>query len=225
MMTTLPFSAGDRKGEFRFFPGVVLSTDQRSDSFVSGSGRTFTYEGTGAGSSQVSTKVVVARDIWLRDAQGDEHHVRIEEDVPLRAGQHVALIYFRDTSPKPKLDRNLLVSIYSLSTNQSYSIGDGQAVTALMDPKAHSKPNYNIIAAWAVSLVLCVTGIGLIGVLALLVWHFFDGRRQKVITAQVSADVGKAHQVVLDTLYSERAKLAATLDQPGQPRLQAGSAV
>ena len=225
MMTNLPFSAGNRNGEFRFFPGIVLSTDQRSDSFVSGSGRTFTYEGTGGGASQVSTKVVVARDIWLRDAQGDEHHVRVEEDVPLRAGQHVALIYFRDTSPKPKRDQNLLVSIFSLSTNQSYSIGGGQVVTALMDPKTHAKPNYNVIAAWSVSLVLCIGGIGFIGVFALLVWHVFDGRRQKAITTQVSTEVAKAHQVVLDTLYSERAKLAATLDQPGQTRLQAGPAV
>lgn len=225
MMTTLPFSAGNRNGEFRFFPGVVLSTDQRSDSFVSGSGRTFTYEGTGGGSSQVSTQVLVARDIWLRDAQGDEHHVRIQEDVPLRAGQHIALVYFRDTSPKPKLDKNLLVSIFSLSTNQSYSIGGGQAVTALMDPKTHDTVNYIVVIAWVVSLILCIGGVGFLGVFALLIWHFFDGRRQKVITAQVSAEVAKAHQVVLDTVYSERAKLAATLDQPGQPRLGAGPAV
>ena len=225
MMTTLPFSAGARQGEFRFFPGVVLSTDQRSDSFVSGSGGTFIYEGTGAGSSQVSTKVVVARDIWLRDAQGDEHHVRIMEDIPLRAGQHIALIYFRDTSPKPKLDKDVLVSIFSLSTNQSYSIGDAQAVTVLMDPKAHTGPNYNIIAFWAISLVLSVAGIGLVGVFALIIWHVFDGRRQKAVTAQVAAEVRKAHQLVLNTLYSERAKLTVTLGQPGQPRLQAGSAV
>ena len=224
MTTSLPFTAGGRSGEFRFFSGVVVSTDQRSDTFVSGSGRTVIYEGSGGGTNQVSTEVVVARDIWLRDSHGEEHHVRVVQDVPVRAGQQIGLIYFRGTDPRSKQVSDRLVSIFSIATNKSYAIGQADTVTILMDPKNHRKLNLGLIAAWLISLVLCVAGIGFLGVGALLVRYFLVRSKQRVVTAEVSAAVEGAHQRVLNILYEERAKVEVMPGQVAQSRLQSGSA-
>ena len=223
MTSCLPFSAGDRTGEFRFFPGTVIDTDQRSDSYVTGRGRMFVLEGTGGGASQTSTEVVVARDIWMQDSQGAEHHLRVSQDVPVRAGQQIGLVYYRDTATKPgQADR--LVTIFIVSTNKSYAVEGVQTVTALLDPKNHTKPKPYILAAWAVSIGLCVCGVGLLGVFALLVRYFIVEYQQKAVTGEVLAAVEEAHQRVLNILYEERAKLEMTPQLKGHSQLQGGSA-
>ncbi len=74
------------------FAGKVLDTDQRSDTYVSGRGSSTVYQGSGGGSSYVSSKVVVQRDIWLVDKNGKELHIRTNKDIPVRTDQSVCVI-------------------------------------------------------------------------------------------------------------------------------------
>lgn len=75
--------------------GRVIDTAQRSDSYTTGASRTVVMNGTGGGGGRVKTTVVVNRDIWIRDAGGAEHHVRIRADVPVRVGQEIALVWLK----------------------------------------------------------------------------------------------------------------------------------
>lgn len=44
------------------YGGEVLDTDQRSDTYVSGGGDTTVYKGSGGGTVNISSTVVVTRD-------------------------------------------------------------------------------------------------------------------------------------------------------------------
>ncbi|MBK9445816.1 MAG: hypothetical protein IPO00_06855 [Betaproteobacteria bacterium] len=69
---------------FRIESGVVVDTEQRSDSHVYGSGYTMNWNGTGGGSSYVATRVSVNRDIFVKDAADREAHIRVNFDLPCR---------------------------------------------------------------------------------------------------------------------------------------------
>jgi hypothetical protein len=83
----------------RLISGKVAGTDQRSDTRVYGSGYTSSVVGSGGyvsgggGSTQISSVVTVQRDIYLKDESGEEHHIRIQRDVPVRMDHSVVLIY------------------------------------------------------------------------------------------------------------------------------------
>lgn len=125
MTTTTPLLAGGATLSFSCLEGTVIKTDQRSDSYTTGSGRVLVLEGTGGGNSQVSTEVVVSRDIWFNDREGQEHHVRVNKDIPVREGQDIAFIYASGEKKRgkfPASKQSGLMSLYVLSTNTSYTV-------------------------------------------------------------------------------------------------------
>lgn|SRR3546814_567471 len=83
------FHVDNDKYEFEVLSGTVLSTDQRSDTHVSGSGNMAVIQGTGTGSHQIHSTVTVTRDIWLKDDLDNEHHLRYSQDLPVREGQKI----------------------------------------------------------------------------------------------------------------------------------------
>jgi len=94
------FASGNKfTGYIHAYGGEVLDTDQRSDTYVHGSGSSMIYKGSGGGSTNISSSVVVNRDIWLKDIEGKEIHVRLNLDLPIRKGQIVYLFDF-DTGKK-----------------------------------------------------------------------------------------------------------------------------
>ena len=93
MTTTAPLLAGGATLSFSCLESTVIKTDQRSDSYTTGSGRVLVLEGTGGGNSHVPTEVVISRDIWFNDREGQERHVRVNKDIPVREGQDIAFLY------------------------------------------------------------------------------------------------------------------------------------
>src|SRR3546814_817167 len=83
------FHVDNDKYEFEVLSGTVLSTDQRSDTHVSGSGNMAVIQGTGTGSHQIHSTVTVTRDIWVKDDLDNEHHLRYSQDLPVREGQKI----------------------------------------------------------------------------------------------------------------------------------------
>ena len=95
--------------------GVVLGANQRSDTYVRGSG------GTGGGSVRVSSQVVVRSDIWIRDAAGEEHRLRFNNDIPVREGNIVHQIDILDETGEP-LSKGNYFAFYNSSTHEPFYI-------------------------------------------------------------------------------------------------------
>lgn len=68
--------------------GTVISTEQRSDTYVSGSG-------SRGGHSHVSSSVEVTRDIWVKTADEKEQNWRYLTDIPVRESQKLYKIYLQ----------------------------------------------------------------------------------------------------------------------------------
>ncbi len=94
-MARIPFSAGGLDGAFTALVGTVIATERNSDSVVRGGGSTTSVNGQVFGSTRVTTDVMVSRDMWLRDAEGVEHHKRLNLDLPVRVGQRFAFVGYQ----------------------------------------------------------------------------------------------------------------------------------
>ncbi len=157
--------AGGAKLTFSWLEGVVLHTDQRSDSFTSGGGRTVVVDGSGGGTMSVGTTVVVSRDVWIKDPDGLEHHVRVTEDVPVRVGQDIAFIYCKgEVSSKRDQCHQAggLMSVYVVSTGKVYTILSRPAfISQLLSPPSRLLPSVGALLLWVISvLLIAVFGIG-----------------------------------------------------------------
>lgn len=93
------FTVSNGRHVFEVLSGTVLETSQRSDTHVSGSGYTSGYVANGSGMvsgrSSMSSTTTIARDIWLKDDSGQEHHVRLDSDVPIRPGSRIHITTLR----------------------------------------------------------------------------------------------------------------------------------
>ncbi len=76
--------------------GVVLDAKQRSDTYVSGSGSSQSISGHGGGSAHITSRVVVTTNFWIRNASGQERNFQFGQNLPVREGNIVHVIYFKD---------------------------------------------------------------------------------------------------------------------------------
>lgn len=92
MIITEDIKVGSGVYHFMAITGAIVATDQRSDTHVSGQTNVSVSDGRGSGSHSISSSVNVVRDVWFKQENGEEHHVRIHRDMPMRPGHLVALI-------------------------------------------------------------------------------------------------------------------------------------
>ena len=89
MSKTHNFEIDGLQHHFTAVSGTVLSTESRSDTHVSGHGSMSVYNGSGGGSSYISSDVVITRDIWVTTDEGKEANWRYNIDIPVRQGQRL----------------------------------------------------------------------------------------------------------------------------------------
>jgi len=119
MPTSYPFEVNFKKNkipmEFIVHSGVVIGTDQRSDTIVSGGG------GQGGGYVPPTTsRVRIARDIYTRDIKGKERNLRIYKDIPVRAGQVIHEVWLKGSLKDP-----VLYSIYNSTLEKWWLMDSG----------------------------------------------------------------------------------------------------
>ena len=225
-----PVMAGDAALTFTALQGTVIDTDQRSDSYTSGSGRTIMVDGSGGGSSSLSTEVLVSRDIWVEDRSGREHHVRITADVPVRSGQDIAVITCRGEVAIPRGPVHAaggLIAVYVLPTNTAYPVlplADLAGQLAARPLGAAAK--IRAAAAWLVSIVLIpvfAIGIGLVAIL--VIRAALRGKRRRARQHVIENGIQAEYQRVLDKLHADyRVRLPAE-DKEAHPQLKSGGAI
>jgi len=225
MATRIPISAGGLDGEFTALVGTVIATERNSDSRVRGGGSTTSVNGQVFGTTNITTDVMVSRDIWLRDVEGVEHHKRLNLDLPVRVGQRFAFVGYKGASRLSKRPVAYELRILNLSTDRYYErFAMKHLVTALSRP-AHEDFTLPIALGWALSLFFCLLkGIGLLGV-APLAW-----RHKKVRAARLEENraigevVERKFRDVLALVDAEGAQLAPAPETPTGSRLQSGTA-
>ena len=204
---------------FRFsaLSGEVVGTEQRSDSYTTGSSRTVIIDGTGGGGGHVSTSVVVSRDIWLRDAVGDEHHVRVQADLPIRTGQQIAILYLQATRPSTKRKVDSLVSVYTPSTDTYWKVLELEEIAKTLSTPTWSMTGFVcLVAFWGVSLFLCLAGVGIPIVIALTVVWWKRVKKHKQEAAVILDALRADHQAVIRHEYANWRRDADRLRKPDQ---------
>ena len=197
--------------------GEVINTEQRSDSYTTGSSRTVVIDGTGGGGGHVSTTVVVSRDIWLRDARGEEHHVRVQKDLPIRAGQRIAILYLQATRPLTKRNFNALVSIYAPSTDTYWTIRPLDAIATLLSLPTWNRVAYlGLLAFWGVSLLLCLAGVGIPVVISLGIVWWLRAKKHRQDAAEILSAFKAEHARVIRHEYEGWRQHADRLRKPEQ---------
>ena len=188
---------------FRTVSGEVLGTDQRSDSYTTGNSRTVIHEGSGGGHGHVSTEVVVTRDIWFRDVGGQEHHVRVARDVPVRVGQHVAVAYLAAERPATGKTFAGIVSIHVLSTDRYWTVRPLLGVaTGLVEPEEGVWETVGTMVMWLGALALCFVLIGILLLIALFVVGKLRERKKKALAAEIAKAMEASHVETLRLGYS-----------------------
>lgn len=185
--------AGGATLAFESLTGEVIDTEQRSDTYTSGSSRTIVIDGTGGGSGHVSSTVVVHRDIWMRTANGHERHVRLQADLPIRVGQRIAILSVRARKPSTRREVDAVTSVYAPSTDTFWTIRKlGDISTLLSLPKWSRMQIYGILLLWAAALGACFIAIGipLVVVLAIVWWRRTQAHKKdaKQILAALEAE-------------------------------------
>lgn len=167
-MKTISFDAPYRNQTkqltFAVVSGVVLDTDQRSETHVHGHGSSMTWKGSGGGSMSVSSHTTVQRDIWLQEPDGKEHHLRFNFDLPVRAGQtlHYVTLVGGDDIVKNKIQEYALINA---NTGQMYWLAD-------VDKKLNHprnllvSPSTWIGFSWCIRVFICTIFYVIPGILA-----------------------------------------------------------
>ena len=210
-----PLVVGKARLTFSTLEGVVLATDQRSDSITSGGGRTVVVDGSGGGTTSVDTTVIVSRDIWIRDFGGVEHHVRVAEDIPVRSGQDIAFIYCRgevSTAGNRLHEAGGLMSVYVLATNKVYTVLSCPSLTSrLLEPPLHPLRLAGAFLLWIISvLLIAVFGIGFLLLAVLFTRAYLRSKRRRKQAEAITGELEAEHQKLLNGLNSARqTRLAA----------------
>lgn len=122
MIVTEDIRVGSGVYHFMAITGSVVATDQRSDTHVSGHTNVSVYNGRGNGTHSISSSVNVVRDVWFKQENGEEHHVRIHRDIPMRPGHQVALIAVGGPRIEGKNDVELI--FYNMDANKKSILSD-----------------------------------------------------------------------------------------------------
>ena len=212
-MSAIRTEAAGATFSFRTISGEVVGTDQRSDSYTTGSSRTVIYDGSGGGSGHVDTEVVVNRDIWIRDGRGQEHHVRIATDVPVRVGQHLAFVYLQADRPATPRAFDGLVTVYVLSTDRYWATRPlGTVAKRLVRQEMTPGRSLGILVfkLVCVALVFSVIGIPLLVLLIAIAW--IRAAKREALAAEIAKAMEASQLEVLRVAYSafraEQARLA-----------------
>ena len=201
-MDSIPTEASGTTFRFSALSGEVVGTEQRSDSYTTGSSRTVVIDGTGGGGGHVSTSVVVSRDIWLRDAAGDEHHVRVQADLPIRTGQQIAILYLQATRPSTKRKVDSLVSVYTPSTDTYWKVLELEEIAKTLSTPTWSMAGFVcLVAFWGVSLFLCLAGVGIPIIITLAVVWWKRVKKHKQEAAAILDALRADHQAVIRHEY------------------------
>ena len=107
---TFIFKSTDFKLEI--LSGVVIDTNTRSDTYVSGSGSSSSYRGSGSGSTQISSTVMVTKEVWIKAVSGKEYRLQFS-DYAIRTGHVIHLGYVDDIQQ----------ILYNQTTDQFWYIG------------------------------------------------------------------------------------------------------
>ena len=217
--TSQPLLAGGAKLTFSSLEGVVLNTSQRSDSYTSGTGRTVVIDGSGGGTTSVNTTVVVSRDIWIRDPDGLEHHVRIMEDVPVRVGQQIAFIYCHATAMKPgnkEHEAGGLMSVYVVSTNKVYTVlSPSVLMKQLVEPPEHAGVAIFHLLLWVFSvLLIAIFGVGLLALAALFTRSFLVRKKRNSRSQAILGELNAEHRRLMQAIYSSYKSRLVSADAP-----------
>ena len=214
-----PLLAGGAKLTFSWLDGVVLDTSQRSDSYTSGAGRTVVIDGSGGGTTSVNTTVVVSRDIWIRDDAGMEHHVRVNQDVPVRTGQQVAFIYCRGAAAMPgnrEHEAGGLMSVYVVSTDKIYTVLSAPSLTKqLVEPPEHMGVAVFHLLLWVFSvLLIAIFGVGLLALAALFTRSFLVRKKRNARSQAILGELKAEHQRLIQAIYSSYKPRLVSADAP-----------
>lgn len=153
--------------------GVVLDSTQRSDTHVSGSGSSLSYNGSGGGNMHVSSTVVVTSNFWMRGKSGKEYHLQYSRDIPARAGN---VIHIVSCSGKEIPSRDIF--IYNSATEELYFVGDGIPGHYTLWELGKRMLLWPIISATAVLLVFGFSAF-LLAVFVAVAVFFFSGQAIK----------------------------------------------
>ncbi len=218
-MDSIPIEAGGATLGFRTLTGAVIGTDQRSDSYTTGSSRTVVVDGQGGGSGHVSTMVVVNRDIWVRDAGGAEHHVRIAVDVPVRVGQDICIVLVEARKRSENRTVAGVATICVPSLNRQWTVMPLDGISASLvkfDPSQAAAFGY--IALWGISLLACLILIGIPVMLFLIVRSFMGTARRKREGAEILSALKAEHErtlhLALDVWKEQQLRLAPASAAP-----------
>lgn len=134
MAMRIPISAGGRSGELTALVGTVIGTERSSDTRVSGSGYATSVNGQVFGRTDITTGITVRRDIWLRDAEGLEHHKRLNIDLPVRVGQCLAFIDYEGETQSGRRNFKMEMGVKNFSTGKYHEVNSPRL---LWDVMAH----------------------------------------------------------------------------------------
>ncbi len=216
-MDSIQTDAGGTTFRFSALSGEVIDTEQRSDSYTTGSSRTVVIDGTGGGGGHVSTTVVVSRDIWLRDAAGQEHHVRVQQDLPIRAGQRIAFLSLRAARPVTKRKVDSLMSVYTPSTDTYWKVRElAEVAKTLSQPDWSATASLGLLLLWGVSLLLCLAGVGVPIVIALAVVWWMRAKKHKQDAVQILDALQVEHQALIRHEYDGWRRDVDRLRKPDQ---------
>lgn len=186
--------------QFRIVSGTVLGTDQRSDTRVWGSGSMTVIDGQGSGHTSIASRVDVARDLWLKDDKGQEHHYRFNQDIPFREGQKVHCIHLSGRDLEDKKAFDVVYSVYNGSVDRYWT---------LCDTKAQIKMPNSIGAFAFIWSIICIPLFGL-GILFLAgcVYQKIRGdvspKEAKKIQDRVVSDIDGQHKALIGELHRTR---------------------
>lgn len=225
MATRLPFSAGGLDGAFTALVGTVIATERNSDSVVRGGGGTTSVNGQVFGTTNITTDLVVSRDIWLRDAEGQENHRNLRLDLPVRVGQRLAFVNYEGASRLSNKPVIYELRIDNFSTGRTHEVNPTKFIVGALSPQAHEDFTLPIVLGWGLSLFFCLLkGIGLLGV-APLALHHKKARAARLEKSQGIREVveGKVRDV-LALVDAEAARLAPAIEAPPGPQPRRGTA-
>lgn len=117
---------------FRALSGVVINASQRSDTHVSGGGKSATYNGYGGGNVSISSYVSVTSDIWIRGASGKEYRLRFGRDIPVREGNVIHAVDVVDVHGPAS---NGYVLVYNSTTREWFYAEGLDAKATNITPK------------------------------------------------------------------------------------------
>ncbi|MCX2697420.1 hypothetical protein [Ochrobactrum chromiisoli] len=120
MIITEDIKVGSGIYHFMAITGKIIATDQRSDTHVSGQTNVSVNNGTGSGSHSIHSSVKVVRDVWFKQENDQEQHVRIHRDLPMRPGHQVALIAVG--GPRIEGNRDTELVFYNKDANNTSTL-------------------------------------------------------------------------------------------------------